>query len=130
MELNMQRVNAMTDEKKAVIWEQWEKGSPMIQIAQSIAKPPATVFSYLRYHGGIRPRQRMRASNQLTLEEREEISRGLAANLSIRSIASLLDRSPSTICREINRNGGAARYRATSADQRPRSEIRDPNLVP
>ena len=113
----MQRVDAMTDEKKAAIWEQWEKGSPMIQIAQSIAKPPATVFSYLRYHGGIRPRQRMRASNQLTLEEREEISRGLAANLSIRSIASLLDRSPSTICREINRNGGAARYRATSADQ-------------
>ena len=113
----MQRANAMTDEKKAVIWGQWEKGSPVIQIAQSIAKPPATVFSYLRYHGGIRPRQRMRASNQLTLEEREEISRGLAANLSIRSIASLLDRSPSTICREINRNGGGARYRATSADQ-------------
>ena len=113
----MQSANAMTAQKKAIIWEQWEKGSPMIQIAKSIRKPPATVFSYLRYHGGIRPRQRVRSSTQLSLEEREEISRGLAGNLSIRAIALLLDRSPSTICREIKRNGGDARYRATSADQ-------------
>lgn len=113
----MQSANAMTDQKKAVIWDQWEKGNPMIQIAKAIRKPPATVFSYLRYHGGIRPRQRVRSSTHLSLEEREEISRGLAANLSIRAIALLLNRSPSTICREIKRNGGGARYRATSADQ-------------
>lgn len=113
----MTSTNAMTDQKKAVIWEQWEKGVPMMQIARAIHKAPATVFSYLRYHGGIRPRQRVRSSTQLSLDEREEISRGLAANLSIRAIALLLDRSPSTICREIQRNGGNTRYRATSADQ-------------
>lgn len=113
----MQGVNGMTDQKKAVIWDQWEKGNPMIHIAKAIRKPPATVFSYLRYHGGIRPRKRVRSSTHLSLEEREEISRGLAANMSIRAIALLLNRSPSTICREIKRNGGDDRYRATSADE-------------
>lgn len=51
------------------------------------------------------------------LLEREEISRGLSANLSIRSIAKTLNRSPSTISREINRNGGILKYRAVSADR-------------
>lgn len=68
----------------------------MMQIARAIHKGPATVFSYLRYHGGIRPRQRVRSSAQLSLDEREEVSRGLAANLSIRAIALLLDRSPTS----------------------------------
>lgn len=91
----------------------------MIQIATAIRKPPATVFSYLRYHGGIRPRQRVRSSTQLSLEEREEISRGLAANMSIRAIAIalLLNRCPTTISREIKRTGGDARYQSTSADE-------------
>lgn len=89
----------------------------MSQIAQSIEKPPATVFSYLQYHGGIQPRHRERSANQLTLEEREEISRGLAANFSIRAIARALSRSPSSISREISRNGGAIKYRASIADQ-------------
>lgn len=113
----MKSTNAMTEQKKAVVWEQWKKGSPMSLIAKSIRKPPATVFSYLRYHGGIQPRLRVRSGNQLSLHEREEISRGLAAGLSIRAIALVLERSPSTICREINRNGGSAKYRATISDQ-------------
>ncbi|MCH7508205.1 MAG: IS30 family transposase, partial [Proteobacteria bacterium] len=91
--------------------------SPMIQIARAIEKPPATVFSYLRYHGGIAPRIRTRASISLSVEEREEISRELATGQSIRSIAALLMRSPSTISREINKNGGTARYRAAVADK-------------
>ncbi|MBL1292352.1 MAG: helix-turn-helix domain-containing protein, partial [Thiotrichales bacterium] len=53
--------------------------------------------------------------SSLSIEEREEISRGLAANRSIRSIANLLERSPSTISREINRNGGVYKYRAAEA---------------
>jgi IS30 family transposase len=113
----MQRTCAMTDQKKAVIWEQWRKGIPMNLIAKSIRKPPATVFSYLRYHGGMQPPPRTRSSRQLSLNEREEISRGLATGLSMRSIALMLERSPSTICREIQRNGGRSKYRATIADQ-------------
>jgi len=112
----MQDTEFMSAQKKAVIWGEWKKGSPMIQIARAIKKPPATVFSYLRYHGGIQPRQRARCLSSLSLEEREEISRGLAANCSIRSIASHLERSPSTVSREINRNGGIYKYRAAEAE--------------
>jgi len=115
--LKMQDTDSMTTQKKAIIWNEWENGNPMSKIAQLICKPPATVFSYLRYHGGIQPRERVRSRTSLRLDEREEISRGLAANQGIRAIASQLNRSPSTISREINRNGGSARYRAMEADK-------------
>jgi len=98
----MHKSDPMNDHKKAIIWEEWENGVPMIQIARTINKPPATVFSYLRYHGGIRPRQRMRSCRSLSLEEREEISRGLMAGHSMRAISGSLGRSASTVCREIN----------------------------
>jgi transposase, IS30 family len=113
----MQKSNVMDHVKKAVIWDEWENGHPMIEIARAIEKPPATVFSYLRYHGGIRPRQRYRAATALSLEEREEISRGLAAGQSLRSIAVHLERSASTVSREIQKNGGITRYRASAADK-------------
>jgi len=113
----MQESDRMNNEKKQVIWQQWREGSPMSLIAQAVHKPPATVFSYLRYHGGIQPRLRTRKLSVLRFEEREEISRGLASGISIRSIANLVGRSPSTISREISRNGGAARYRAADADK-------------
>ncbi len=124
----MQGAHTMTDKKKAVIWTEWENGSPMSRIAKAIDKPPATVFSYLQYHGGIRPRQRVRSANELSLEEREEISRGIAAGLSVRSIASLVMRSPSTISREINRNGGTSKYRATDAEKAAWKRGRRPKL--
>lgn len=113
----MQNTALMNNDKKSIIWKEWKSGSPMVQIARIIKKPPATIFSYLRYHGGIQPHQHTRCPASLSLEEREEISRGLAANESIRSIASLLGRSPSTISREIKRNGGVSKYRAAKADQ-------------
>jgi len=106
----------MNDKKKAIIWELWIKGTPMIEISRAIGKPHATVFSYLRYHGGFQPSPRTRSPITLTLVEREEISRGLAANHGVRKISSLLNRNPSTISGEINRNGGVSKYRATDAD--------------
>jgi len=113
----MQKPSPMNDQKKAVIWDKWGNGIPMIKIARAIEKPPATVFSYLRYHGGIQPRHRARAAKSLSMDEREEISRGLVTGQSIRSIANFLDRSASTVCREINKNGGRIRYRAADADK-------------
>jgi IS30 family transposase len=53
----------------------------------------------------------------LTLAEREEISRGVVAGHSLRSIAASLNRAASTVSREINRNGGRRDYRANKADQ-------------
>jgi len=93
----------MDDRKKAVIWREWENGTPMAIISRAIEKPPATVFTYLRYHGGIQPRQRGRSLKILSLEDREEISRGLAIGCSLRAIAGFLPRSPSTVSRAVKR---------------------------
>ena len=64
-----------------------------------------------------RRRPRRRALAALRLEEREEISRGIAAGQSIRQIAYGLERAPSTVSREMRRNGGSQRYRANRADR-------------
>jgi len=89
----------------------------MGEVARSIDKPPATILSYLQYHGGIRPRKRVRTSVALTFGEREKISRGLSAGCSIRSIARRLERHISTVSRETKRNGGIRRHRALMADK-------------
>jgi IS30 family transposase len=107
----------MTPIRKARIWELWRQGYPMSSIADDIAKPPATVYSYLLYHGGMEPRSQVRRSTSLTIEERETISRGLANHQSLRSIALELGRSASTVSREVARNGGTERYRANLADK-------------
>ena len=107
----------MTHERKAIIWQLWRQGRSMSLIAGSIEKPPATVYSFLLYHGGIEPRSRIRRPDSLSFEEREAISRGLASRFSIRRIARDLGRSPSTISREISRNGGPEKYRASLAEK-------------
>ena len=68
---------AMTHERKIRIWEMWRRGHSMSEIARAIEKPPATVYSYLLYHGGMTPRSQVRRPGSLSLEEREAISRGL-----------------------------------------------------
>src|SRR5450830_1884773 len=88
---------AMTDDRKAVIWRLWQQGHSMSEIARNIEKPSATAYWYLLYHGGVMPRKRLRRSTCLTFEEREVISRALAKDCGIRSIARELGRSPSAI---------------------------------
>jgi hypothetical protein len=101
----MKHPNLMTYKMKETIWHLWKAGDPMANISKLLTKPPATIFSYLQYHGGIRPRLRSRSINSLTIRDRETITRGLASGDSIRAIARQLERSPSTVCREVN-NGG------------------------
>jgi IS30 family transposase len=108
---------AMTTERKARIWQMWRGGVPMSVIARDIIKPPATVYSYLLYHGGIMPRQATRRPGCLSQAERESISRGLVSGMSYRAIGRELGRAVSTISREVNRNGGAVRYRACEAER-------------
>ncbi|TML00288.1 MAG: IS30 family transposase [Actinobacteria bacterium] len=93
---------------------------------RALARAPGTIFTTLKEHGGITPPERRRSRLALTLSEREEISRGLAAGESGRAIARRLDRSPATICREITRHGGRARYRAADADRRTWRNARRP----
>jgi len=106
-----------TEEQKALMWDRWQKGESLNSIAKLFARHHSAIQGILSRTGGIRPPQRRRTRRTLTLAEREEISRGVVAGLSLRSIAASLGRAPSTISREINRNGGRRQYRASNADQ-------------
>ncbi len=106
-----------TESQKALMWERWRKGESLQQIAQLFDRNHSSIQRILAETGGIQPVQRHRSSLALTLAEREEISRSVAVGQSIRSIATLLGRAPSTISREIKRNGGQECYRASQADQ-------------
>lgn len=103
--------------QRAEIWDRWKAGESMSSIGRRFDRESSSVFSVLSPTGGIRPPDRRRAVRALGLGEREEISRGLSSRSSLRQIARSLGRSPSTISREILRNGGPERYRATSADR-------------
>lgn len=107
-----------TDKQKADIWDRWQRGESMSSIGQVFDRASSSIYPLLSRTGGIRPPNRRRSRLALTLAEREEISRGLASNLSLRAIARDLSRSPSTISREVRRNGGRKAYRATQSDQR------------
>jgi IS30 family transposase len=103
--------------QKAEIWDRWQRGESLNAIGRLFDRPSSSIFNMLAPSGGIRPAPRQWSRLALTLSEREEISRGLARCLSLRTIAGQLGRSASTISREINRNGGYDNYRATPADQ-------------
>ena len=93
------------------------EGWTLQQIAQLFDRNHSSIQGILAETGGIRPTERSRSRSALTLAEREEISRGVVAGQSMRSIAAQLGRAPSTISREIKRNGGQEGYRASQADQ-------------
>ena len=103
--------------QRAEIWDRWRRGESMSSIGRAFERESSSVFSVISPTGGIRPPDRKRSKRALSLGEREEISRGLSTQQSLRSIARLLGRAPSTISREIKRNGGCTAYRATTSDQ-------------
>ncbi len=106
-----------TAKQKAEIWDRWQRGESMSSIGRRYDRNSSSIFPLLARTGGIRPAARSRSRLSLTLCEREEISRGLRAQLSLRAIARQLHRAPSTISREVRRNGGRIGYRATRSDQ-------------
>ena len=103
--------------EKTELWDRWQRGESMRSIGRVFGKPSSSIYFQLAPYGGIRPSPRRRSRLALTLSEREEISRGIVARRSIHSMASLLGRSPSTVSREVCRNGGYDRYRAAVADE-------------
>jgi IS30 family transposase len=106
-----------TESQKALMWARWQKGDTLHQIAQLFDRHHPSIARILGETGGIRPASRRRSRLALTSAEREEISRAVVAGHSMRSIAALLGRAPSTVSREIKRNGGQESYRASRADQ-------------
>jgi len=95
-----------TESQKALMWERWQKGESLQQIAQLFDRNHSSIQRILAESGGIRPAQRCRSRLVLTLAEREEISRAVVAGHSLRSTATQLGRAPSTISREVKRSGG------------------------
>lgn len=117
-----------SETQKALMWDRWRKGDTIHEIARLFDRGHSSVQRILSDAGGIRPAQRHRAARALTFAEREEISRSLALGLSIRAIASRLNRAPSTISRELERNGGRQSYRASQADALAWERARRPKL--
>ena len=106
-----------TETDIALMWDRWQKGESLNSIARLFGRSHSSIQGVLARTGGIRPPPRRRSRRSLSLPEREEISRGVFAGQSLRCIATTLGRAPSTVSREINRNGGRRRYRASKADQ-------------
>ena len=107
-----------TDRQKSEMWDRWQRGESMSSIGRHFNRASSSIFPHLAQFGGIRPPARKRSRFALSLVDREEISRGLVAQKSLRSIAKGLNRSPSTISREVRRNGGRQAYRAARSDER------------
>jgi len=106
--------------------DRWLEGDSLHAIARLLDTSHASIRRHLVATGGIRPLPRKRSSLALSLSEREEISRGIVAGHSIRSMATMLGRSPSTVSRELRRNGGRQHYRANQADQAAWDRARRP----
>ena len=115
-----------TAAEKTELWDRWRRGESLKAIGRAFGKPSSSIYYQVAPHGGIRPAPRRRSRLALTLSEREEISRGLAAHRSARSMARLLGRSASTVSRELSRNGGYDGYRAALADETAWARARRP----
>ena len=115
--MNQRKRIYYSEAQQSQMWDRWQKGESLHTIARLFDRGHSSVSRIISLTGGIRPPERTRSRRALSLPEREDISRGIAAGLSMRSIASQLQRSPSTVSREIHRNGGYDQYRAASADQ-------------
>ncbi|HUH08862.1 MAG TPA: IS30 family transposase [Egibacteraceae bacterium] len=116
----------MTEADKAEVWRRYGEGDSAAMIARALGFAAPSVAEFIRNAGGIRPKPPCRSPRQLSLPEREEISRGLAAGESLRCIAGRLSRAPSTISREIDRNGGRRAYRALRAEKAARQRAKRP----
>jgi IS30 family transposase len=109
----------LTREEARQLWSRWKQGQTLAQIGAALGgRAKSSLFDALQKNGGVAPAQRVRSVRHLSTQEREQISRGLAAGESVRQVARQLGRSASTVSREIARNAGAQAYRAVAADQR------------
>src|SRR5471032_3417034 len=126
MEMSQGYRRGFTAAEKTELWDRWQRGETLKAIGRAFDKPSSSIYFQLAPHGGIRPAPRRRSRLALTFMEREEISRGIAADESARSMARRLGRSPSTVAREIRRNGGYDRYRASQAEETAWERARRP----
>ena len=108
----------LSSEQKGELWRRWREGQSLDEIGRALGKLTGSIRWVVAEHGGLVPSERRRSRLALTLAEREDVSRGLAAGDSLRQIAARLRRYASTISREVSRHGGRENYRASHADER------------
>ena len=120
------RPGGLSAASKRELWERWRAGESISDIARALHKAPGSIHGMLEATGGFSPPERRRRRCALTPAEREEISRGLASGESLRAIATRLGRCASTVCREVNRNGGRRNYRAQKAEEQALKRTRRP----
>jgi IS30 family transposase len=120
------RARLFSQTEKDQLWQRWKQGESISKISRTLGRTTTGVAYILKQSGGIEPAPRKRRDGTLTLAEREVISRAIAAKRSFRTIASLLARSPSTISREVHRNGGIDTYQAMTADKAAEQRARRP----
>ncbi len=119
----------MTPDDHSQIWDLVEAGESYSSIAKMIGSRLTTVRDYVNTHRGRRPMPpKPRSEKRLSVDEREEISRGLALDESFRAIGRRLGRAPSTVSREVNANGGRAGCRAVTAEASVVVRARRPKL--
>lgn len=122
----MGRHRDFTSAELGFLWKAWKRGDSLVEIGKALDRWPAVIQQVLRRNGGFEPRARSRSARALCLTEREEISRLLATGATLREIARRLGRAPSTISREVERNGGQQAYRAAQAERRAWDRARRP----
>jgi IS30 family transposase len=115
--MSAKKDRGLAPELFAELWRRWKDGQSLREIGAAVGRDSGTVHWYIKQRGGIQPRARVRSPRHLALAEREEISRGLVAGRSLRSIARELGRPVCTVCREVQRNGGPRAYRAAAAEE-------------
>ena len=118
----------LTAEQKRELWSRWRAGESLSEIGRALGRQAGSIHGVVAANGGYVPARRRRSQRVLSLTEREEISRGLAEGLSLRTIARRLRRAPSTVSRETARHGGRRHYRAARADERAWDRARRPKL--
>jgi IS30 family transposase len=119
-------VRRFSESERCEVWDRWQGGESMRSIARGLGRGSASVRTMIEAGGGVHPAGPRRSARHLSWVEREEISRGLSAGVSLRGIARGLGRPASTVPREVARNGGRGRYRAHRADQAVARRARRP----
>lgn len=126
MPKQVSKTRGLTYQQKQELWARWKKGQSLSEIGRALGKHAGSITGMLAIHGGIAPLGRSRSARVLSSSEREEISRGISAGLTLTQIADSIGRSTSTISREVSRNGGRSRYRANVADRRAWTQSKRP----
>lgn len=126
MPKQVSKTRGLTYQQKQELWARWKKGQSLSEIGRALGKHAGSITGMLAIHGGIAPMGRSRSARVLSSSEREEISRGISAGLTLTQIADSIGRSTSTISREVSRNGGRSRYRANVADRRAWTQSKRP----